>query len=610
MFRFFCVLSLFCLEGPALAALASSQAGDEREPAPERRDVVVVTGTFEPVPLEEMDRSVRVLDTSAARRLLAATVVDFLRLEPAVDLRQRAPHNVQTDVSIRGGTFGQTLVLVDGLRLNDVQTGHHNMNLPLPLEAFDRIEVLKGSGSAFYGSDAVGGVINLITPSPAATEMSYRAGLGNFGANQQRAAMAFVGSRWSQQLWASRDFSSGFQENRDFRVLALASKSTLRSRLGTGSLLLAHADRPFGADRFYGNFNSWERTKTWFAAARQELSERTQLAFAFRRHTDLFVLYRDRPEVFTNRHASEAYQGVFRRWERLGQNGRLHYGLETLHESIVSNNLGSHARTRGAGFLALDVRALGRFSFTAAAREEIYRAAQSRFSPTASAAAWLTPRLKLRAAVGRAFRLPSFTDLYYHDPANRGSPDLRPESAWSYEAGLDWRAGGRLRGELTVFERRERDGIDYVRRSPTDIWRATNISRLRFTGVEAALGVSVGRRQRLEFLYAALTGAQKAVPGVVSRYVFNYPRHSGVASWEGELGGVLALRSRLGALQRYRRDPYALWDVFLARSRGRWRPFLQLTNLTATAYEEIPGVAMPGRAVFGGIEFRAIASSR
>ncbi len=610
MFRFFCFLLPVCLAGSAPAAPAGPEAEEKREAGAERRDVIVVTGTFEPVPLEEMDRSIRVLDTSADRRLLGATVVDFLRLEPAVDLRQRAPQNVQTDVSIRGGTFGQTLVLVDGMRLNDVQTGHHSMNLPLPLEAYERIEVLKGSGSAFYGSDAVGGVINFITPAPAATEMSYRAGLGNFGTNQQRAAMAFTGARFSQQLWASRDFSSGFRENRDYRVLALASKSMLRSRLGTGSLLLAHADRPFGADRFYGNFNSWERTKTWFVAARQPLGERTQLAFAFRRHTDLFVLYRDRPEVFTNRHASETFQGTFRRWEPLGQNGRFHYGLEALHESIASSNLGSHTRARGAGFLALDVRALGRFSFTAAAREEIYGGVQSRLSPTASAGVWLAPQLKLRAAVGHAFRLPSFTDLYYHDPANRGSPDLRPESAWSYEAGLDWRAGSRLRGELTVFERHERDGIDYVRRTPTDIWRATNIHRLRFTGVEAALAASPGRRQHIELRYTALTGAQAALPGVVSRYVFNYPRHSGVASWEGELGGVLAVRSRLGALQRYGRDPYALWDLFLARSRGRWRPFLQLTNLTATAYEEIPGVAMPGRAIFGGVEFRAIAPSR
>jgi len=587
-----------------ILSLAAAALASEPQP-PERRDVVVVTGAFEPVALEEIDRSLTVVDASGERQLLANTLADFLQLDPSVDLRQRGPNLIQADVSIRGGTFGQTLVLLDGLRLNDVQSGHHNMNLPAPLEVFERIEVLRGSGSAFYGSDAVGGVINFISRTPEASEFAWRAGLGNFGTNQQRATAALVRPSWSQLVSASRDFSSGFRDNRDWRHLALASKSSFDSRLGKSSVLLAHADRPFGADRFYGNFNSWERTKTWFAGARQALGERTQLSFAFRRHTDLFVLYRDRPQVFTNRHASAAWQGAVRRHERLGANARLHYGLETIHESIESNNLGSHRRARGAGFLAADVRALGRFSFTVGAREELFSAGRGQFSPTASAGVWLSSRLKLRGAVGRAFRLPSFTDLYYHDPANRGSPDLRPETAWSYEGGIDFRPASALVAEVTVFQRRERDGIDYVRRSPDDIWRATNIQRLRFTGVEAAAGIRPGRAQRLELRYTALAGAQSAAGDVVSRYVFNYPRHSGVLSWEVAVAGV-AFRSRLGALERYQRRPYAVWDLYAARTGGRLRPFVQFTNLTATVYEEIPGVAMPGRGIFGGVEIRAL----
>lgn len=587
-------------------SLAAAAAASEPQVAV-RRDVVVVTGTFEPVALEELDRSLTVVDASGERQLLANTLADFLKLDPSVDLRQRGPNLIQADVSIRGGTFGQTLVLLDGLRLNDVQSGHHNLNLPAPLEVFERVEILRGSGSAFHGSDAVGGVVNFISRTPEAPEVVLRGGLGNFGTNQQRATLAFARPSWSQLLSASRDFSSGFRDNRDWRHSAVASKTSFDTRLGRSSLLLAHADRPFGADRFYGNFNSWERTKTWFAGARQGLGERTELSFAFRRHTDLFVLYRDRPQVFTNRHASAAWQGAVRRHERLGADARLHYGLEAIHESIESNNLGSHSRARGAGFVAADVRALGRFSFTVGAREEIYRGFRSQFSPTASAGLWLSSRLKLRGAVGRAFRLPSFTDLYYHDPANRGSPDLRPETAWSYEGGIDFRPASALVAEVTVFQRRERDGIDYVRRSPDDLWRATNIQRLRFTGVEAGLAMRLSRKQRVELRYTALAGAQNALPGVVSRYVFNYPRHSGVASWEAEIAGV-AFRSRLGALERYQRSPYAVWDLYAARSRGRLRPFLQLTNLTATVYEEILGVAMPGRGIFGGVEIRLPAS--
>jgi iron complex outermembrane receptor protein len=397
-----------------------------------------------------------------------------------------------------------------------------------------------------------------------------------------------------QQLAASRDFSSGFRPNRDYRDLSLYSRTSIK---GT-SVLLAHDDRPFGAEGFYGNYNSWERTRTWFASARQRIGSRTDASFTFRRHTDLFVLYRDRPQAFTNRHASESMQAAVRRREPLAQTVTAYYGAEVLRESIDSNNLGRHSRARGAVYGAVDWRALRRFSFTAGLREELYGALNSQLSPTISAGAWLNERWKLRASAGRAFRLPTYTDLYYHDPANLGSPDLRPERAWSCEAGVDWH-GRYARADFTVFHRREENGIDYVRRSPSEIWRATNVQRLRFTGVEAA----VRTRWGMDVSYTGLRGAQSALAGVESRYVFNYPSHAAVAAWHGIAHGWAA-RTRIGLIQRRARAAYAVWDLYGARASGRLRPFVQFTNLADVRYEEVLGVAMPGRAVLGGFEIR------
>jgi iron complex outermembrane receptor protein len=581
--------------GMVLSAVLTAQT-------PQRRDVVVVTGQYEAVPLEEAERAVHVVEVDAERRLLSNTVVDFLNLDSSIDLRQRGQSNIQTDVSIRGGTFGQTLVLLDGMRLNDVQSGHHNMDLPLPVESMERVEVLKGSGSTLYGSDAIGGVIHFISRAPEVNELRVRTGVGNFGVNQQRATASLLGGDWSQQLSFSRDFSSGFMPNRDYRNLAAASTSRLRTGLGSTSVLLGYADKPFGAEQYYGRFNSWERTKTWYASLNQGLGERSTASFAFRRHTDLFVLYRDRPQVFTNRHAAESFQGSFRRAEPVGQNAKLHWGVEGLRDAIDSNNLGKHSRGRGAGYVALDVRALKRFSFSVGAREEIYGAGHKQFSPTAAAGVWVSSRVKFRGSVSRAFRLPSFTDLYYHDPANVGSPDLRPESAVSYEGGLDWNAGGALKGEVTVFHRRERDGIDFVRRSLTDLWRARNFQSLRFTGLEAGVTARLRRTQLLSFRYTGLHGAQDQLDGVFSRYTFNYPSHIGVAGWQSALPGGVVARARVGAVQRFARDAYAVVDVYVARARGRVNPFVQLTNLTDSVYEEIFGVAMPGRAAIVGVE--------
>src|SRR5436190_15048133 len=135
-----------------LTTLLAWRAADAQQPEP-RRETVVVTGVYEPLAIDEVDRSISVLSVKE-QQLLANSWVDFLRLDPSLDVRERAPNGLQADLSIRGGTFGQTLIVVDGQRMNDAQSGHHNMDLPLPLESISRIEVLRGSGSTMYGSDA------------------------------------------------------------------------------------------------------------------------------------------------------------------------------------------------------------------------------------------------------------------------------------------------------------------------------------------------------------------------------------------------------------------------------------------------------------------------
>ena len=568
---------------------------------PPQKETVVVTGTYEPLALEEIDRAIRVLPVRA-NSLVLNTLSDALKLDPSLDLAGRAPDGIQADLSIRGSSFGQTLILLNGQRLNDAQSGHHNMDIPVPLETVSRIEVMRGSGSTMYGSDAVGGVINIITEPPEGTEFRLRTAIGSDGINQQRASLGIAGRKLSEQLSFSRDFSTGFRPDRDYRNLEFASVTRLVTTFGTGTLNLAYMDHPFGADQFYGNFNSWEDTKTWFAGIHQPVGEKTTVSFAYRRHSDLFVLYRDRPQVFTNHHSDESYQLAVRRRQELGVATTLYYGVEGLHESIVSNNLGDHARSRGAAYAALDLRALKRYSVTLSAREEIYRNFSGAFTPTVAAGAWLSPVTKVRASVSRAFRVPSYTDLYYHDPANLGSPNLRPERAWSYETGVDWLPSPHTRADLTLFERRERDGIDFYRNSPTDIWRALNIQNLNFRGVEAGLRWTPSTVNTFEFRYTALHGSQDTISSGATKYSFNYPVNSGVFNWTITPRGNFLFRTRVGALERRGRSPYALWDAYLAFPHGRVHPFVQASNLSNTSYQEILGVLMPGRTLIGGVE--------
>lgn len=250
-----------CLLSAMISVVYCSAQQDAAAPNTSPRPAVhletlVVTGTYEPVSLEASERAVELIDLGQARELYGGWM-DGLRFDPSVDLRQRAP-GIQADLSIRGSSFGQTLVLVDGLRLNDAQSVHHNLDLPLPFESISRIEVLHGSGSTMYGSDAVGGVVNFLTEPALATEMRLKAGGGNYGSNQESGSISARYKSVSEQLSSTRDFSSGFMPDRDYRNLAVASVTYLPTRLGNTRILVGLSDRPFGANQFYGDYPSWE----------------------------------------------------------------------------------------------------------------------------------------------------------------------------------------------------------------------------------------------------------------------------------------------------------------------------------------------------------------
>jgi iron complex outermembrane receptor protein len=569
---------------------------------PPQQESIVVTGTAEPIPLAEADRDVSVIQLPEQQQPLFNSWFDLIQLDPALDLQARAPGGFQADLSIRGATFGQTLILLNGMRINDVQTGHFNLDLPIPFEMITSTQVLKGSGSTLYGSDAIGGVVNVLTQQMAQPEFRLLAGAGNFGFNQEHAIASYGGSWWQTELAAARDFSTGFIPDRDYRNLDLSGLSTLKSKLGATVLLFAYSDRPYGADQFYGPYPAWERIKTWYTSVQQDLGDNTQADFSYRRHTDLFVLFRDDPQLYTNRHLEDTWVGDLRRHDKLPLHGVLSYGVQGLSEDIHSNNLGIHSRTRGSGYVFYDLRTVRRFSLSAGIREEVYGAHQVATSPSLSGAAWLSARYKLRASVSRAFRLPSFTDLYYSDPDDLGNPNLKPESATSYEAGLDAYFTTKLHAAVTVFQRRDTNLIDYVRANSSEPWQAENFDKLRFTGVEASMVYDLRPSQHISLIFGGLQGVNQSTELLESKYAFNFPVHSGVAEWRGTIVKNVLARTRIGVVDRIGQSPYAIWDASAGYTAGRIRPWLQLTNIGNTSYQDIPGVVMPGRGIVGGLE--------
>jgi iron complex outermembrane receptor protein len=608
-----------CVLAAACAQIAFPQSSTPAAPLPHPTETLVVLGSAVPVPLAESPSSVTVLPVDT-KILSLETSQDLLRSDPSVYLEQRGAGGGQADIVLRGGTFEQTLVLVNGFRVNDSQTSHHNLDLPVPFDAMDSVQVLHGAGSTLHGVDALSGVVDFLTAAPAENSLHVRAGGGNFGSNEESVLAGLARKAWSGRLTAERNFSTGFIADRDYRNEDASLESWASSRLGVTDLLFAGSDRSFGANQFYGPYNSWERTKSWFASARQELGSQTQTAFGYRKHMDDFVLLRDDPGVYENNHIDSSWQASLRRTESIASTSVLMFGVEADGDSIDSHNfsdgvvsyaLGVHARNRGAGYVDLDLRpAKTRWNLSAGLREELFSGGlQSAFAPHLAGSFRVKDKLKLRSSGGYGFRIPTYTDLYYSDPTTNGNPNLKPESAWSGDGGVDWIPSSRLSLSATGFYSREHDTIDYVRSSPISKWNAINLNGLQFAGVETAATWQAPKGQRVQVGWTQLFGSQGSLNGLQSEYALNYPGENIHATWTAEVRHVFTVSNTVLVAKPYQQpgvpawnsSAYPVWNAALTHESGRYRPYVRLGNVSNTGYQEINGVAMPGRSITGGI---------
>lgn len=546
-----------------LAAVSAALPLYAQQATPSTTQTVIVTASSDPLALAGSDRTVVVLDPKA-HPLAFEALPDVLRQDSSLNLQERGPAGVQADVSIRGVTFEESLILLNGMRVDDPQTGHFNLDIPVPLDAIHRAEVLHGAGSAFYGSDAIAGAVDLITEEPEGaangqgTRLSLRAraGYGSFQSTEHRVIADYAGHRFSEELAGSRDTSAGFMVDRNYRSEALSSESWLHTQLGTTDVLLAGSDRPFGANQFYGPYESSEHTKGWLAMLEQQFGERMQAGLSYRRHSDVFILEVNDPAFYENNHIDEAWQGVVRRTDRLRNGVLLSTGIDGETDTIRSSSLGQHGRNQGAGYAVLDLRNWQQLTLSIGGREEVFSGGSNDFSPTFAAGYRLRANLRLRASTGHAFRLPTYTDLYYSDPTSVGNQNLQPETSWSYEAGAVWSPSGRASLEVTGFQNRLGNSIDYVKTSPKARYQATNTGAVAFSGAETALHLRVPGNQQLELAYTGVHASHTLPAGYISAYVFNYAAQSGLFSWSADIGHQVTARTQVAVVQRVGHTAY------------------------------------------------------
>ena len=574
-------------------------------------DPVVVTASRIPTALSTSTRSVSVLTQETIASAGAQSIAELLATTNGVDIRARSPYGVQSDVSIRGANYEQTLILLDGVKLSDPQTGHHNLDLPIDLNNVEQIEILRGSGAKLFGPNAFGGVINIITKKNLNSNAQLHLAAGQYDLFNSSVALALPVKNSTNQFSLTKNQSKGYRFNTDFDQANLFYKSTLKMGIGDLSFSGGYTLKDFGANDFYAaNFpNQRENTKTLFlntdAFVRQEwgwLSGKLN----WRRHKDHYLLDYTQPDFYENFHTTNVFQGEIQ--ATINQRAMIHnIGIEAGQDNISSNNLGNHRRWRNGLFYENQIVMSSPLLISGGAVAYYYSDWGWSCWPGIDLGYQLSRHLRWTTSIGRSFRVPTFTELYYQSPTNLGNAQLKPESAWNLEQNLFWTSTA-MRISTSIFWHEGKNLIDWVRLTGSDPWQARNIARIQTAGIEMELNANLDNSavhrllQRISISYSYLQ-YQKSTASFESKYLLN--------SLRNQLNLKISPSDFCGIKQhwtiryedRLNQDRQTIVDVHLSRAFKKVTFSLSVTNLGNVQYADYSGIPLPGRWITGGLNF-------
>jgi iron complex outermembrane receptor protein len=486
-------------------------------------------------PYLETGRTLHIIDKEYIEHYHSKDIAALLESIAEIDVRTRGPHGMQADVSLRGGNAEQCLILVNGVKFNDAQTAHHNMNIPVSPDDIDYIEVLQGPAAFVYGANSYAGAINIVTKKPTQNSLYLHLNGGEHSLFGSHISSAFVKNKNSFYLSASHNRSEGYIENTDYINYKLYYRSMHLSKIGVFELQSGYINNAFGANSFYTPLypDQFEEIQSEFAALQYKTGEKLRFFFtaSWRRHRDRFELFREDENYY--RHIGDFwisdtdtasfgsnyyYQGHnYHRTEQYLSNFRLAYktklglsyfGMEYNKEKILSNVLGEELEQKIAVKGEESVfytRSCGRdnyylfFQHTYNAKKMAFHAGfmghiTNDFTINPYGSLSISYKWKTKNSVfislTQAMRLPSFTDLYYQGPTNQGNPDLKAEESLSLESGYRFK-GKKLKLNASIFRKYGYNTIDWVKENSLDLWQSHNHTDLITNGLQCNVQFSI-----------------------------------------------------------------------------------------------------------------------
>ena len=527
-----------------------------------------------------------------------------------IDLQSRSFKSaIQSDFSLRGSTFQEVLMLLNGKRINDPQTGHYNADIPLTKEDISRIDVIPGAGSAMFGPDAIGGAVNFTVKKPEEKRMVLETKGGQYKTWSGLWSISDRRDNLGARLSIENDASGGFHQDTDYKKFTTSFSSFLDVAAGQVETDFGYQQKEFGAFDFYTpglGYQSKEWTRTFLLNTQGAWDIEgfaIRLGFLWRRHFDKFLLDKTLiRSTYVNHHRTDMFTPSFYVQKDIGIFGKIGTGFEFGQERINSTNLGKRSRNHESIFTDYSRDITRNLSLGVAARRDDYDSFGEEYTGSLSFRYKLSEAHSLRMGIARAIRIPSFTELYYNDPTTLGNENLGAEKATNLQAGYDFK-NEKLSGGLALFYRQESGTIDWVKHSAAQAkWQVENISRQDALGQECYFGLKIFRWLELNSSYT-YTDKYAGGEGLIYKYGPNYSRHL--------LSNFLLFNLPCGSqsigLTYKKKQGRAGW--FLLSSRLSYnlsknaQVFLEATNILNVKYEEIEGIPSAGRWAETGLRF-------
>lgn len=577
------------------------------------------------IPFLYNSRDIQIITRADIEQSTAKSINELLAYVSGVDIRQRGPFGAQADISIDGGSFEQTVVLWNGIKMSDAQTAHHSMNLPIPLHTIERIEILKGPAARVYGINALTGAVNIVT------KTSYQ----NFINAHTYAGSSFTKKENDEGIYVNGgvEVSTGFSSDKTQHLVAFSKEETNGQRYNTAAkntkifyqgnylvnttnsinALAGYIYNAFGANGYYAaphDRESYEVVETLLVSLGSEHRIADKWTFkprlSNRYNTDDYRFYR----YDLSRARSKHYSNAFTAEAKLDYQstiGDFGLGYEARWEDINSSNIGEHARFNQGWFTEYKNSWQNKLWITLGAYLNHNSDYGFQWYPGVDLAYQFMPHWKSTISVGSSQRIPSFTDLYLDQrPGNIGNPELKPESAWQYEIGVNY-ANNNKNFVLSLFNRNIHDFIDWTRVDDSVPYQPFNLGEHNMLGGQVRWSQTLKPQENQNFSYRIsyqyLSPKKNDNEGVISKYVLESLKHQFILTTNYQWQSVgIHLNNRY--IKRELNDGYIVTDLKVDFQKDAWKIYTQVSNLFNAQYKEVAAVPMPNRWFTIGVNYK------